>query len=150
MECRNRKKNYRYLLGILSENAEFGVFFLKDDRNNRVRLLPPVHELVADLMKMNEFGEKYEAAAVTWAVRKALDKARSVILDQENRNKDWKLAAREKFWEDTPDEFSQALRDWLKKEVFRELSGFSLFFAKSDQCYGCHSAYQLRTGPACS
>jgi len=85
----------------------------------KFRLLPAVHEVVAEAAEISEISEYYNAKEITWAVRNILDKARAKILQPGN--------SREKiFWQYKPDEFKLEFRNWLLTEVLNELKGLNV------------------------
>jgi L-seryl-tRNA(Ser) seleniumtransferase len=106
----------------LSENEEFEVFFLKDGLYSRVRLLPPVHEAVADLMKLDEIKERYDVSTITWGVRNALDKARSSLLERNaEKGSLFDPAVCIGF---EPIAWQEKIRVWVKEEALKGLEGF--------------------------
>ncbi|RNC29532.1 MAG: L-seryl-tRNA(Sec) selenium transferase [Candidatus Dichloromethanomonas elyunquensis] len=88
----------------------------------RLRFLPPVYEVVANLSANTGIKDLYDAAAITWAARNALDRARAIILQPENAEEDIEAPSRQKFWGYPLEEFSQAVRNWLTEEVLKELT----------------------------
>ncbi|NLI92193.1 MAG: L-seryl-tRNA(Sec) selenium transferase [Peptococcaceae bacterium] len=93
---------------------------MNNEQSARLRLLPPVHEFVSDLLKNEEISSFYSSAAITWAVRNSLDKARGIILHT-NHNLSGELNSKEKFWQYPTEEFSKEIRKWLVKEVISQL-----------------------------
>lgn len=82
------------------------------DQSDKLRLLPPVHELVAEFVSDSEICKKYSRQTVTWAVRTALAKARDLI---KQKNQDFL---------DLPiDDFAGELRKWLRRQVIEEMTG---------------------------
>lgn len=75
-----------------------------NERNGRLRLLPPVHEVVAEMVQIKEISECYETPAITWAVRTTLNRARECMV-----------------YSNSPDEFESVLHNWIIKEAIKEL-----------------------------
>lgn len=94
-------------------------------QNSKLRLLPPVHEIVTEITNNSEVFEGYDLAEITWVVRKILEKAREFILNSEkiedNVGEHFLIEKREKFWEYPAEEFSLHFRQWLKREIHNEL-----------------------------
>lgn len=90
---------------------------MPDSKKERLRLLPSVHEAVQELS--SELTENYPG--LTWAVRSALEKARSIILDCREVN--GHSSNQDERWNSPAEEFSIFLRDWLKDEVISILEG---------------------------
>lgn len=122
--CRNPKKNQA------GKNEHFvldcrirGVFL----RNSKLRLLPPVNEVIAELAK-TDVCNGYELSAITWAVRKALEKARKILLDDLNQDGEelnsGKTKKLQNFLYCQPEEFVPVFRAWLYKEIRAELRGY--------------------------
>jgi L-seryl-tRNA(Ser) seleniumtransferase len=93
---------------------------LKSEQSARLRLLPPVAEIVAELQAIPDLGRKHDLPALTWSVRSALARARRIILDRNGEAQKVRIQG-EEFWEYPPEQFSRALRAWLKQEASRNL-----------------------------
>lgn len=95
--------------------------------NNRLRLLPAVHEAVSEISKINEIKEQYDIAGITWAVRKTLERAREIISNRTKPIKTDLIANQENesFWDYPCEEFVPAFWAWLKSEVLNELNSTS-------------------------
>lgn len=92
-----------------------------NDKKEKLRLLPAVHELVSELKSLNEFKDLEKSDAtdrkLIWAVRKALEKARKNILkgDTNGENKE--------FFKDLPDSiFALKIKQWLKEEIMKDMT----------------------------
>lgn len=97
---------------------------MKNDQQIKLRLLPPVHEVVGEISKISEIKNNYSISGITWAVRKALEKARTLILNSGNNQEDGTiLITGGKFWEYSPEKFRPELHNWLKNEVLKGLQG---------------------------
>lgn len=79
---------------------------MSNNNNLLLRLLPPVNEVVAEIAQ-NQIAKEYDLPVITWAVRRVLEKARKMILDQE--------------LEMPTGDIAQDLYQWLKKEIMKEL-----------------------------
>lgn len=92
---------------------------MPDSKQERLRLLPSVHEAVQELSL--EFAEN--PSGLTWAVRRALEKARAIILDSRKDKHSGYDKNREELWNSTADEFGVFIKRWLKDEVQSILQG---------------------------
>ncbi|UWG98354.1 L-seryl-tRNA(Sec) selenium transferase [Dehalobacter sp. DCM] len=80
---------------------------MSNNRNSLLRLLPSVNELVAEIAQ-SEGAKEYDLPAMTWAVRRVLEKARNQMLEQEL---------------EPAEDIVLDLTYWLKREIFKELKG---------------------------
>lgn len=88
---------------------------MDEGKLQRLRALPAVHEILAELQGLDEFAkffiEEGGVSNVTYAVRHFLTKARGEIMRSEDAYP-WKLAGTD---------FGEAIQKWLKQEVYHEL-----------------------------
>lgn len=91
-------------------------------KKERLRLLPAVHEVVEELSSTHDIIYNNNAE-VTWAVRKALQKARTIILNNDEIKKTEIMAEKEGFWDYSLEKFTHSLSGWLKDEVRDMLKG---------------------------
>ena len=95
------------------------------DMKERLRLLPAVHEVVKEYSTANTF--EINITEITWAVRKALQKARDILSNNNIEQSVPKINKdREDFWNYPHEEFIQSFRGWLREEVGGMLQGTDL------------------------
>lgn len=98
---------------------------MKNDQKAKLRQLPAVHEIVAEVSKIKEIINHYDASAITWAARTALEKARVMILTSKV-SEDGKVINIDKGREES----QEVLSDWVNKEVLKELKSSSSTFRR--------------------
>ncbi len=106
---------------------------MKDEQSAKFRLLPSVHEMIAEVKSIPEINDNYESEAIAWAVRKAIDKARQFVIGScsgQERKQMLEPVIHSKellvqYLTNPTEEGSEHFRKWLVEESLQELQGTS-------------------------